>query len=243
MAQLPDGQMGRIVQAIILPDAWMDRVLARIHLADEIKRIEEERRRVEQRLKRLGKAYVDGLYGDEDYKREKRFLEERAASLVIPGIDVAREAGKLLEDLPTLWQEANLSERHKLLHTMLDAVYVDTVEEKAIVALKPKPAFQALFQIATTLESSGVILYKENPPDQFPSPEDNSPCFWWRRGRLAPAITKFFIQKHCGEQRRIYRLRLYRYEILAVYRDFVKNFPDKTLPLFVTNPRMKPEGR
>jgi len=175
--------MGRIVQAIILPDAWMDRVLARIHLADEIKRIEEERRRVEQRLKRLGKAYVDGLYGDEDYKREKRFLEERAASLVIPGIDVAREAGKLLEDLPTLWQEANLSERHKLLHTTLDAVYVDTVEEKAIVALKPKPAFQALFQIATTLESSGVILYKENPPDQFPSPEDNSPCFWWRRGR------------------------------------------------------------
>ncbi len=187
---LPDGQMGRIVQAILLPDAWMDRVLARIHLADEMKRIEQERRQVEQRLKRLGKAYVDGLYEDEDYKREKRSLEERAASLVIPDIDVAREAGKLLEDLPSLWQEANLSERHKLLHAMLDAVYVDTVEEKSVVVLKPKPAFQALFQIATTREGSGVVLYKENPPDQFPSPEDDSPCFWWRRGRVELPVQK-----------------------------------------------------
>ena len=35
---------------------------------------------------------------------------------------------------------------------MLEAVYVDTVEERAIVSLKPKPAFRALFQIATTRE-------------------------------------------------------------------------------------------
>ena len=42
---------------------------------------------------------------------------------------------------------------------MLEAVYVDTVEERAIVALKPKPAFRALFQIATTREGSGVVLY------------------------------------------------------------------------------------
>ncbi len=67
---------------------------------------------------------------------------------------------------------------------MLEAVYVDTVEERAIVALKPKPAFRALFQIATTREGSGVILYKENPPDQFSSPEDDSPCLWWRRVRV-----------------------------------------------------------
>lgn len=28
--------MGRIVGAIVLPEAWMDRVLARIHLEDEV---------------------------------------------------------------------------------------------------------------------------------------------------------------------------------------------------------------
>ncbi len=67
---------------------------------------------------------------------------------------------------------------------MLDGVYVDTVEENAIVALRPKPAFRALFHIATTREGSGVVLYNENPPDHFSSPEDGSPCFWWRRGRV-----------------------------------------------------------
>ena len=30
--------------------AWMDRVLARIHLADEVKRIQQERQQTQQRL-------------------------------------------------------------------------------------------------------------------------------------------------------------------------------------------------
>ena len=64
--QVPDEQIGNIVQSILLPDSWMDRVLARIHLAGEMDRLEQERRKVEQRLMRLGKAYVDGPYGDDN---------------------------------------------------------------------------------------------------------------------------------------------------------------------------------
>ena len=82
----------------------MDRVLARIHLADEVERIQQERQLTGQRLKRLGKAYVDGLYPDDDYRREKRVLEEKLATLVVPGIDSAKEAGKLLENLPAIWE-------------------------------------------------------------------------------------------------------------------------------------------
>ncbi len=134
-------------------------------------------------MRRLREVYLEGDLPRDQYGERKRSLEVQLASLVIPDVDAAREAGKLLEQLPALWEEADLSERRQLLTAMLEAVYVDTVEEQAIVALKPKPAFRALFQIATTREGSGVILYKENPPDQFPSPEDDSPCSWWRRGR------------------------------------------------------------
>ena len=77
---VPDDQIGRIMQAIVLPEAWMDRVLARIHLADEMERVQQDRQLTEQRLKRLkrlGKAYVDGLYPDDDYRREKRALEQK----------------------------------------------------------------------------------------------------------------------------------------------------------------------
>ena len=69
---------------------------------------------------------------------------------------------------------------------MLDAVYVDTIEEKSVVAITPKPAFISLFEIATTREDSDVVLIseKELPPDSFESPEATSPCLWWRRGRV-----------------------------------------------------------
>ncbi len=64
---------------------------------------------------------------------------------------------------------------------MLEAVYVDHKEAKAVVAIQPKPAFRAVFRVATTRADSGVILLKE-PPDQ--AQEAPSPCSWWRRGRV-----------------------------------------------------------
>ena len=90
---------------------------------------------------------------------------------------MAQEAGKLLENLPTLWGQAELGERWRILQTMLDAVYVETVQDNRIVAIKPKPAFQALFQVATTKEGTGVVLYNEKPPEAVNSPEESSPCF------------------------------------------------------------------
>ena len=83
-------------EAFVLPEAWM----VQVHLADEVKRVEQERTQTGQRLKRLGRTYVDGLSSDEDYRREKHLLEEKLASLMVPGVDVATKAGRLLEDLP-----------------------------------------------------------------------------------------------------------------------------------------------
>ena len=156
--------------------ACMEDVLARIQLADQVERVKQERIQAEQRLRRLGKAYVDGLYSDDDYRREKRGLEEKLSGLVVPEFDATREAGKLLEELPNLWEEADLVERRKILVTMLDGVYVDTVEEKAVVALRPKPAFQPLFEIATTWPGSGVYLINEEPP-ATDEPEATNPVF------------------------------------------------------------------
>ncbi len=100
-------------------------------------------------------------------------------SLVVPQANAAEEAGKLIQDLPRLWSEANLTEKRRLLLSMLDAVYVDAKEEKRIVAVKPKPPFMPVFQVATTKEGSGIVLLKE-PPEANPE----APCLWWRRGRV-----------------------------------------------------------
>ena len=125
----------------------MDKVLAQIHLVDEVKRIGEERVLVQQRSKRLGQVYLDGLVQIEEYRRQKQLLKDKLSALIDPGVDVAREAGKLLENLPALWEEANLGEHRQILLTVPDAVYFDARKEKAVIAIRPKLAFKAFSRL------------------------------------------------------------------------------------------------
>ena len=53
--------MDQLIEAIVLPDAWMDRVLAKMRITDEIERLENERISLQRRLKRLGQVYLDNL--------------------------------------------------------------------------------------------------------------------------------------------------------------------------------------
>ena len=78
-------------------------------------------------------------------------------------ISAASEAGKLLENPLDLGEQATLTQRRKLLLAMLDAVYVDIVEEKSVVAIQPKPAFGPVFHLVTAREGIGVVLIKESP--------------------------------------------------------------------------------
>ena len=158
----------------------MDRVLVRIHIADEVGRIQQERQKAGQRLKRLGKAYVDGFNSDEDYRREKRSLEETLAGLVAPAIDATKEAGKLPENLPSLWAEANLAGRRKLLLDNAGGHLRRHGGRKGNRGHSPQAS--PLFEIATTREGSDVILINE-PPLANDEPEAADLCFWWRRGR------------------------------------------------------------
>jgi hypothetical protein len=202
--------MGMIMSAIMLPDSWMDRLLAKVQLADEVERVARERKKVENKLRKLGQVYLnDDLMEYEDYKSRKRKLEDELSSLVVPGIDAVQAAGELLEDIPHLWEKADLTERRKMLMTMLEAVYVECKEEKRIVGIKPKPAFKPLFEIVLTKDESGVVLVKDDEEEEGPDSGnpakpsnmpinpgsgDNhgahnkgivkNPCSWWRRGRV-----------------------------------------------------------
>lgn len=72
--------MGRIIRALVLPDAWMHRLLAKVQLADEVKRVEREREKVERKLRKLGQVYLnDDLMDYEEYRRQKRQLEDQLA--------------------------------------------------------------------------------------------------------------------------------------------------------------------
>ncbi len=107
------------------------------------------------------RAFVDGLIPEEEYSRQKNLLDLALESLVIPEYDAAEEAGNLIMNLPNLWASASLSERRKVLMTMLDAVYIDVKQTRSIVAVKPKPPFKPILQVAATNKESNIRILKE----------------------------------------------------------------------------------
>jgi site-specific DNA recombinase len=169
--EIADSKMGKLIEAIELKPKWQEEVLAIISLKDEVDRVRKERIAVQERLRRMGKAYIDGLFPDEEYNRQKKLLEMALESLVVPQASAAEEAGNLVMNLPRLWMEANEQERRKLLLTMLDAVYFEAKKTKSIVLIKPKPPFRPIFQVAVKKAGSDIRIinessrYKvENPP-------------------------------------------------------------------------------
>jgi hypothetical protein len=58
-------------------------------------------------------------------------------------------------------RKANLEEKRKLLLTMLDAVYVNAKKCKSIVAIRPKPPFKPIFQVAASHEGSDIRIVNE----------------------------------------------------------------------------------
>ncbi len=102
-----------LVQAITLNTDWIDQVLVLINVEDEVEKVRERRQQLEERLRRLGKAYVDGFYAEADYHRGKRYIGMGMGSLVVPGADAVERARRLIERLPALWFEANMEERRK----------------------------------------------------------------------------------------------------------------------------------
>jgi site-specific DNA recombinase len=156
-----DEQISNLIGAIELGPQWLEEVLAIISLKDEVNQVKKKRQTVQEKLRRMAKAYIDGVFPDEEYQRQKKLLEMELESLVVPAADAAEEAGKLLLNLPKLWAEANLEERRKLLLTVLDAVYVDAKKMKSIVAIRPKPPFKPVFQVAASREGSGIRIINE----------------------------------------------------------------------------------
>ncbi len=152
LSEVVDKQVEEVFTSLKLPPNWEERLVEKIQARDEVARIIEKRDRVKERLRRLGLAFVDGLYEEDEYRRQKAGLNSQLEGLVIPEIDAAREAGRLIQNVPTLWHRANLPERSRLLSSVLTAVYVN-LESGSLTQLAPKLALRDLVRVGdSTLE-------------------------------------------------------------------------------------------
>nr|BEL01456.1 hypothetical protein DMOBY_13090 [Dehalococcoides mccartyi] len=159
--QVIDKQIRELVSAIELGPGWLEEVLSIISLKDEVERVRKERDQTIAKLHRMAKAFVDGYIPEDEYSRQKKLMELSLESLVVPDYNAAEEAGKLILNLPTLWSKANLTEQRKILLTMLDGVYVDVKERRSVIAVKAKPPFRPIFQVAVARKESKIHIINE----------------------------------------------------------------------------------
>ena len=168
-----DEQVNEILSSVALDPSWKERIIARISTRSEHDQILRERKSINDRLRRLSKTYVDGLIEDGEYELQRKLLQDRLSTLVIPEMEAAMDAGAFLENLGIIWTKATMEEKHKLLVIMLDAVYVDLLTSRKVVGILPKPAFYHLFESLKRQKDSKVIVFK---PDDYPEDNDQTDC-------------------------------------------------------------------
>jgi DNA invertase Pin-like site-specific DNA recombinase len=141
-----DEQLDSIIKCLVLEPSWRERVISKLSTLSEHERILKQRNQLKDRLRRVAKAYMDGVIDDGEYNVQRKLLQDAIDSLVIPEADAALNAGEFLESLGLLWEKATLEEKHRLLAGMLEAVYVDLAASRSIVGIQPKPPFNPLFE-------------------------------------------------------------------------------------------------
>lgn len=154
--EVVDERIGAIFKRIVLPEDWRSRVTRQIKERDEVARLIDERARLKERLRRLGLAFVDGIYDESEYHRQKQNVHAQLESLAIPDFNFALKAGELIDEFAHIWEYATVEERHNLITSLLDAVYVDMNDPGAPVSIKPKTAFEPIWSLVPYLHSKSV---------------------------------------------------------------------------------------
>jgi len=152
-------QMMEVVSRLSLPDDWRERILALLHDGDQIEKVKAERARLEEKLKRLRRAWIEVEIDEAYYRKEKGEAESRLTNLVVPdGMVDVEEAAKLLGDMSVTWEAASREERRAMLGFMFEAIYCDPAG-KRLVALQPKRAFIPLLREIDLLREDGTRFY------------------------------------------------------------------------------------
>jgi len=147
-AEEAEDALGDFLQRLVLPEDWQARVLALVEASqNEATDVARQQTRLEGQLERLKDLYVLGDMEKHTYLQERDRLRTQLAALTPPEMpDLARAAG-LLQNFGTLWGAATLTERRRIAHTLLNAVYLDA-DRGPVVAIAPKPEFAPLFALA-----------------------------------------------------------------------------------------------
>ena len=168
-----EAQLGEIVSRFQLPDDWREIIHRQVNELDAQAEMLAEKERLETRLKRAARLFLDGVMAEEEYERERAEIRSRLDQLVIPDASNVVEAGVTISTLGDVWQYASPQERRQICQWVFQDIFVD-MHHKRIVRVTPKPDFLFFFQYHPYLQPLEDGSYQVTFPQPTESGQDAS---------------------------------------------------------------------
>jgi hypothetical protein len=163
----PDCEVSSLFSRLELPPSWRQRVEALARKSSARKDGDRERRRLEEKIRRVRQGLLDGVLDNETARMEV-LAAEAALGTLREQDDAHIQEAEVLTDIHQLWPHMTMEERCDLVRLVLAKVEVD-LRTGGVEGLTPKPAFAPLFRVLAE-EEDGLI----------------SVCTWRPRGDSNP---------------------------------------------------------
>ena len=162
-----EAALGRRLQALSVPLDWRPRLRAMIpETRPNTGDVEESRRHYEEQLDRLKQLYIVGDISRRSYETERDGLQSRLVALNPLQMPLLAQAADSLGNIDVAWEEADPRKEKQLVHTLLQAVYLDS-EIGPVVGIEPKQALKPLFELAGYEKDART-------PETFPNEVEHS---------------------------------------------------------------------
>jgi DNA invertase Pin-like site-specific DNA recombinase len=144
---IADAQVLEALKALRLPADWQEELRRQLEDKDEIRMIETRREQINDQLRRLGRAFADGFYDDQEYEHRSLALKTELEGLVIPDSARVFDSGLQLDNLGDYLEDATEDEQSEIAHLIMTAVYAD-LDRNLVIRLRPSPEFTFMFRVA-----------------------------------------------------------------------------------------------
>lgn len=144
-AGVADKQIGQVIKAFRLPDDWQQKLKQISTGEEERQQILAERKRLEDRLRRVAEMYEDGVLTRVEYEKRRVAIVKEMDTLVLPDADSLLNHGLQIETFREIWEVATPDEQREICRLMLEAVTIN-LKDKRIVRVTPNKEFRWFFK-------------------------------------------------------------------------------------------------
>lgn len=140
VAEIFERQIGRIIQNFQFPPDWQKEIRQALTSGQEQKHSQEDRQKLQDKLKRLGELYLDGMIEPQPYRSQREEINQRLLQMASskPALQII-QTGQALESFQQIWPLASDSQKRDICRLMFEWIEVDMRADKV---LRVMPAYE-----------------------------------------------------------------------------------------------------